>query len=118
MNLRDLFESERKRVFEPDPFFTKRVMARLDQSRRNIHEFGIWEAIPSSARSVLALALILVLGFVAVEVFLPELPQRGMVEAFLAPDQNPSESFLYSDTDVPNRTIVMEQLIALEEQTQ
>jgi hypothetical protein len=43
------------------------------------------------------------------------MPQHGVVESFLAPEQNPAESFLYSDTELPSRPVVMEQLIALEE---
>jgi hypothetical protein len=39
-----------------------------------------------------------------------------MVESFLAPEQPPSESFLYNDADVPSRQVLLEQLIALEEQ--
>src|SRR5262249_53239678 len=112
--LRDLFDAERKRVFEPDAFFTQRVMARLNGWRQT-REFGIWDAVPVSTRPVLALALILILCFVAVEVFVPEMPQYGMVESFLAPEQSPGESFLYNDADVPSRQVVLEQVIALEE---
>jgi hypothetical protein len=115
--LREFFNEERKRVIEPDAFFTQRVMARLDQRRsdRTAWDFGIWEAVPNSTRPVLALALILILCFVAAEVFIPQMPQHGVVESFLAPEQNPAESFLYSDTELPSRPVVMEQLIALEE---
>ena len=78
-------------------------------------DFGIWEAITSSIRPVLAVALMLILCFIAVELFVPQLPQSGMVESFLAPEQNPAESFIYNDTEVPSQ-VVLEQLIALEEQ--
>jgi hypothetical protein len=46
----------------------------------------------------------------------PQLPERGMVESFLAPEQSPGESFLYNDTDVPSRQDVLHDLIELEEQ--
>src|SRR5262245_58216907 len=108
MKLNDLFDAERKRIFEPDALFAKRVLARLNESRRNA-DFGFWDAVPSSARPVLALALILVLCFIAAEVFIPQMPQFGVVESFLAPDQNSSESFLYNDNEVPSRTVVLEQ---------
>src|SRR5262245_51419650 len=98
--LKDFFDAERKRVFEPDAYFTQRVMARLNVG---IKKFGIWEVLPSSARPVLALALMLVLCFIAVEMFIPQMPQRGMVESFLAPEQNADESFLYSGGDIPSR---------------
>jgi len=116
--LKDLFESERKRVFEPDSHFTQRVMARLQEGfrERRLPDFGIWEALQNSIGPVLAAALVLILCFIAIELFVPQLPQSGMVESFLAPEQNPAESFLYNDTDVPSRPVVLEQLIALEEQ--
>jgi len=113
-SLREFFEAERKRIIEPDAFFTQRVMAQLNESR--LRESGFWDIVPGSTRPVLALALVLILCFVAVEMFVPQMPQRGMVESFLAPDQNPAESFLYNDTDVPSRQDVLEQLISLEEQ--
>jgi hypothetical protein len=114
--MKDFFDAERQRVFQPDAYFTQRVLARLDVNRVEMTEFGIWDAVPSSTRPVLAFALMLLLGFIAVEVLTPQMPQRGMVESFLAPEQNPAESFLYNDTDVPSRPVVMQQLIAPEEQ--
>jgi hypothetical protein len=117
--LKDFFESERNRVFLPDAFFTQRVMARYDE-RMNESRYrglgGVWDAIPGSTRPVLAIALLLILSFVAVEVFVPQMPQSGMVESFLAPEQSPAESFLYNDTEVPSRQVLLEDLIALEEQ--
>jgi hypothetical protein len=112
--LKDFFEAERKRVFAPDAFFTQRVMARLDE--RLSSDVGIWDMVPSSSRPVLAFALMLILCFVLVEVFLPQEPERGMVEAFLEPEQSPAESFLYSDPDIPSHQEVLQQVIALEEE--
>jgi len=111
----DFFEIERKKVIKPDAFFTQRVMARLNDGLHARQDAGFWDIVPGSTRPVLALALVLILCFVAVELFVPQLPQRGMVESFLAPEQSP-ESFLYNDTDVPSRQVVMEQLIEAEEQ--
>jgi hypothetical protein len=115
MNLKHYFETERKRVLTPDAFFTQRVMARLDAGIENSANL-FWDFVPSSTRPVLALALMLVLCFVAVEFFVPQLPQRGMVESFLAPEQSPAESFLYNDSDVPSRQDVLQQLIEPEDQ--
>ena len=42
--LKDFFDAERKRVFEPDAFFTQRVMARVDERRAK--ESGIWDIVP------------------------------------------------------------------------
>jgi len=65
---------------------------------------------------VLALALMLIVCFVAVESFIPQVPQRGMVESFLESEQSPAESFLYNESDEPSRQDVMQQLIAPEDQ--
>jgi hypothetical protein len=112
--LKDFFDTERNRVFEPGPYFTQRVMARVNESK--YQEAGIWDVISNSARPVLAVALMLLLCFIAVQTFIPQLPQRGMVESFLESEQNPAESFLYNGTDVPSRQDVLEQLIAPEDQ--
>jgi hypothetical protein len=112
--LNDFFDAERKRVYQPDAYFTQRVMARLNE--RTSQESGVWDFIPLSTRPVLALALMLILCFVAVQTLVPQLPQRGIVESFLESEQNPAESFLYSGTDVPSRQDVMQQLIAPEDQ--
>jgi hypothetical protein len=114
--MKDFFKTEQKRVFEPDAFFTQRVMARLDErlNGRAFQDAGFWDAIPGSTRPVLAFALMLILCFVIVEMFVPQVPQRGLVESFLAPEQSPAESFLYTDTDVASQD-VLQQLIAPEE---
>jgi hypothetical protein len=112
--LNEFFELERKRIIEPDAYFTQRVMARLNEPATQ--DFGIWDIVPSSTRPVLAMALVLILCFVAAEVFIPQMPQRGMIESYLETEQNPAESFLYSDTDVPSRQVVMQQLIEPEDQ--
>ena len=113
MNLREFFDSERKRVHTPGPFFSSRVMARLNGGRRI--ENGIWEMIPSSVRPVLALALVLIIGFVVVELFVPRVPQRGMIEASFESEQKPGESLFYGEDEVPAGQELLEQLIALEE---
>jgi len=118
MNLmKDLFDAERKRVYAPGAFFTQRVLAHLDgRSMEGARQdAGFWDVVPASTRPVLALALMLILCFFVVEMFVPQLPQRGMVESFLAPEQSPAESFLYNDSDI-TRQDVLEQLIAPEEQ--
>ena len=113
MNLRDFFDSERKRVHTPGPFFTSRVMARLNTARPL--ENGIWEIIPVSARSVFALALVVLLSFVLVEIFVPSIPQIGMIEESFESEQTPGESLFYGEEDVPAGDELLEQLIALEE---
>ena len=112
--LRNFFESEKKRIFEPDAFFTERVLVRLTEG--SAWEYGIWEIIPSSARPVLAMALALILCFVLAELWIPQMPQSGVVESFLEAEQSVAESFVYNDTGVPAREVVMQQMIAPEEQ--
>ena len=112
--LRDLFDDERKRVFAPGPFFTQRVMTLLEQRKQR--EFGIWEMVPSSSRPVLAMALLLILSFVAIEMFVPREPLRGMIEAYIEAEQTPAETLLYSEAEVPSGQEFLEQMIALEEQ--
>ena len=114
MNLKDFFDSERKRVHGPGPFFTSRVMARLNGGHRS--ESTLWEMIPSSVRPVLILALMLIIGFMAGEVFVPRVPDRGIVEASFESEQRPGEGILYGEDDeVPNGQELLEQLIVLED---
>jgi hypothetical protein len=110
--LKDLFDEERKRVFTPGPFFTERVLARLRTG--GLQEIGIWEVVPNSTRPVFAVALMLILGFLAVEFWIPQMPRRGQIEAYLEPEQNPAESFLYTESEAPSRELLEQQLIALE----
>lgn len=113
MNLKDFFDSERKRVFEPGPYFTSRVMARLNG---RLVESTLWEMIPNSVRPVLVLALVLIIVFMAGEVFVPRVPSNGMIEASLESEQQPGEGILYGEDDeVPTGQELLEQLIVLED---
>jgi len=114
--LKQFFDDERKRVFEPGPYFTERVMARLAEAGRQ--EAGIWELVPRSTRSVFAVALMLMLCFVFVEVFVPQMPQIGLIESYLATDDDPSDSFLHTDAEVPSEQEIFVQIIGLEEDGQ
>jgi hypothetical protein len=114
MNLREFFDSEKRSVFAPDSLFTSRVMTRLNGGHRI--ENGLWELVPASVRPVLALALMLIVCFVAVELFVPKVPERGMIEASFESEQTPGESLFYGEEDeVPGGQELLEQLIALEE---
>jgi hypothetical protein len=114
MSLKDFFDSERKRVFEPGPHFTSRVLSLL--SGRSRVESNLWELIPSSVRPVLILALMLIIGFMAGELFVPRVPNSGMVEASFESEQQPGEGILYGEDDeVPNGQELLEQLIVLED---
>ena len=112
MNLKNFFESEKSRVFAPDALFTKRVMARLHGAQRKL---GFWDMMPNSIRPVLALALVLLLCFLAIEIFVPQMPQQGVVESVFEAEESADENLIYNDTDVPARQVVLQQLIAVED---
>jgi hypothetical protein len=114
MSLRDFFESEKSKVCVPDAFFTKRVMARLHSAHS--WKSAVWDIMPSSTRPVLTLALVLILCFVAIELFIPQMPERGVVESVFESEESPVESLLYNETDVPARQVVLQQLIAEEDE--
>ena len=113
IELKRFFDEERKRLFVPHPFLTGRIIARWNEYQTQ--EAGIWESIPTFARSVLALALVLVLCFIVLLVIIPQVPDRGMIEALLEPEQSEAEGVLYSEDEVPAGEDFFE-LIALEEQ--
>jgi hypothetical protein len=115
--LKNFFKHERDRVVVPGPFFSKQVIARLiaiNAARES--EYGFWELVAGVSRPVFALSLILFLGFVAVDVLIPEMPQRGMVEAYLEADQSPSESLLYSGAEPPNPEELFVEMMGMGEQ--
>ena len=95
-SMKDFFEAEKKRILTPDPYFHTRVMARLSEVRS---QFGIWDVIPGSTRSVFALAVMLMLVFVAVQAFVPQVPERGFVDSLVEAEQRPGETLLYSGTE-------------------
>ena len=57
--LKDFFSEERKRVFEPGPYFAQRVMAHVSDRA----PVEIWEMIPRATRPVLGIALAVLIGF-------------------------------------------------------
>ncbi len=114
-SIKDFFEDEKKRVFTPDPYFSTRVMARVRESRRIEH--GIWDVIPGLARPVFGLGLALMLAFLGIQFFVPQIPDRGFVTSALEAEQDQSEaSFLYSDADIPADHELLNQLMGFEEQ--
>lgn len=107
--LNDFFKEERKRVFEPGPYFTQRVMARLSEGLP-----GVWVFVPRAARPVMALALALLFGVLAVQILIPaELPQHGAIEAYLGQDLTPRERMLLA-IDPPPAAIQFEEWTLLE----
>ena len=97
--LAEFFKSERARVFEPGPYFTQRVMARLAEKLSAQRENGIWEGVLAGARPVFALAMVVLLGFLAIQLFLPDMPERGPIDAVLAPEQTVGEHLIFTGAD-------------------
>jgi hypothetical protein len=113
--LKDFFKHEREHVISPGPFFSKRVLARLNVLPGE-SEYGFWDLAAGVSRPVFALALIMFLGFVAVDLLMPQMPDRGFVEAYLDADQSPSESLLYSDAEPPNHEELFVEMMGMGEQ--
>jgi hypothetical protein len=111
-SLKDFFNEEKKRVFTPDPYFHTRVMAKV---RGIAGQTDIWALIPGSTRPVFGLALMLLLAFVAVEMFVPQIPERGFVTAIFESEQTPAEAFLLSGDDIPADQELLNQLMGVEE---
>ena len=112
-SLKDFFNEEKKRVFTPDPYFHSRVMARVREGKSS--QTDIWAVIPGSTRPVFGLALMLLLAFVALEIFVPQIPERGFVTALFESEQTPAEAFLLSGDDIPADQELLDQLMGAEE---
>jgi hypothetical protein len=108
-DMNSFFREERKRVFEPGPFFVQKVMARL-KSQPSIAELSIWDVIPSATRSVFALALTLLFAVLAVQILMPVEPARGPIEAYVTSDLSASETLLFTGAEVPTSAAQIEEL--------
>ena len=111
-SMKDFLNDEKKRVFTPDPYFHTRVMARLREVKAR--EFSLWDVIPGSTRSVFAAAVLLMLVFVAVQVFVPQVPERGFVDSLVEADQSTGDTYLYSGADMPADKEFLNQLMGFE----
>ena len=110
--LNEFFKEERKRVFQPDVYFSKRVMARLRELPAR--ETGLWDFVSMATRPVVALALTLVLALFCIQMLVPTEPRRGMVEAYLDREVPAGDSLLYNDFEASPSHEVLEQLMVLE----
>ena len=107
--LDNFFKEERKRVFEPNPFFTQRVMARLREATGS--EAGVWEIVPGAVRPVFALALMLLFAVLAIQILVPVEPTRGAIEAAVTSDLTPSEVLLFTGGEAPTNSVYIQELI-------
>jgi hypothetical protein len=97
--LNNFFKEERKRVFEPGPYFTQRVMARVSQAVPSI-----WDVIPRATRPIMALSLVLLFGVLSVQIVLPAEPAGtvGPIMAVVGQDLTQAEQKFYLDPTGPS----------------
>jgi hypothetical protein len=96
--LNNFFKEERKRVFEPGPYFAKRVLARLSEKVPTV-----WDVIPRAVRPIMALSLVLLFGVLAVQIVVPvESASTGPILAVVGQDLTPGEWMLFVDAKVPS----------------
>jgi hypothetical protein len=107
--LNDFFKEEQKRVFEPGPYFTQRVMARLSERVPTM-----WEVVPRSARPVMAVALMVLFAVLAVQILIPVEPARGPIEAYVGQDLTTRDRLLFIDASQMPAGIQFEEWTLLE----
>jgi|GEM_PF-1725346 len=112
----EFFKSERARVFEPGPYFAKRVMAHIAGRGAAVRENAIWDGVMAGARPIFALALVLFLAIVAIQFFVPDMPERGPIDAVLSPDITDGEHLLLTGSDPTSPEL--EQMIIITEDGQ
>jgi hypothetical protein len=114
-DLNKFFEQERKRVFEPSPFFTEKVMARLTEKgalgASGVSGVSIWEFVPGAMRPVFALALMLLFAVLAVQILVPVEPTRCAIEAAMTSELSPTEVLLFTGAEAPTSATYVQELI-------
>jgi len=92
--LNNFFKEERKRVFEPGPYFAQRVMARVSQAVPSV-----WDVIPRAVRPVMALSLILLFGVLSIQIVYPveQAGATGPIMAYVGQDLTQTELSLFVD---------------------
>jgi len=118
--LNNFFKEEQKRVFEPGPYFTQRVMARLVSGPSGVEARapGIWDVLPNAMRPIVAVALMLLFAVLAIQILMPVEPSRGAIEAYVKQDLSPREQMLFADPQAGAGKAQFEELIVLEEPAQ
>ena len=107
-SLNDFFKEERKRIFEPGPYFAQRVLARLSERVPSL-----WDVVPRAVRPVMGVALVLMFGVLTVQILIPVEPTRGAIEAYVEQDLSPRERMLVIDPQMP-AGVQFEELMLLE----
>lgn len=113
-DLNNFFKEEQKRVFEPGPYFTQRVMARLATGVERIAP-SVWDVLPNAMRPIMGMALLLLFAVLAVQILMPVDPPRGAIEAYVVQqDLSPREQMLlFAGADGASAAQI-EELIVLE----
>ena len=113
-DLNNFFREEQKRVFEPGPYFTQRVMARLASGTERLVP-GIWDVLPNAMRPILAVALMVLFAVLAIQILVPVEPAHGAIEAFVKQDLSPREQMLFPDPQAGVGAAQMEELMVFEQ---
>jgi hypothetical protein len=111
-DLNNFFKEEQKHVFEPGPYFTQRVMAQLATAKDKLAP-SMWEVLPNAMRPIMAVALVLLFGVLAVQILVPVEPARGALEAYNRQDLSPTEQLLLVDPS-PAGAAEIEEILILE----
>jgi hypothetical protein len=106
------FREERKRVFEPGPFFAQRVMAQVE--REKIAPIGLWGWVPSAVRPVFALSLAILFVVLAVQILVPVEPPRAALDSFGSQNLSAREQLLLADPQLSAGAAQLEELMVLE----
>jgi len=112
-DLNNFFREEQKRVFEPGPYFTQRVMAHLASAKDRLAP-SVWEALPNAMRPIMGLALVLLFAVLAIQILVPVEPSRGPYEAFVKQDVSPREQMLFADPQATAGAAEIEEFLVLE----
>ena len=113
--LKDFFKEEQKRVFEPGPYFTQRVMARLASGAERLAP-SVWDVLPNAMRPIMAVALILLFAVLAIQILIPVEPERGAYESYVKQDLSPREQLLLADPQATAGAAEIEEFLVLEPQ--
>ncbi len=111
--LNNFFKEEQKRVYEPGPYFTQRVMAHLSSAKERLAP-TIWEALPNAMKPVMGVALVLLFGVLAIQILIPIDPPRGPYEAFVKQDLSAREQMLFADPQATVGAAEVEEFLVLE----
>ena len=109
--LNEFFREERKRFFEPGPFFTERLFARLSSER--VAPLGVWGWVPGAVRPVLALSLVILFVILTVQIVVPVTPSRAALEPYRGQGLS-GEQLLFADPQFSASTAQFEELMILE----